>query len=134
VSAFDVINPKSLARPRGFSHGVLASPGVRMLFVAGQTAADPLGRVSDPAFAAQFETALERTLVVVESAGGRPEHIVRMTVYVTDMDAYRESRGTLGEIWRRRMGAHYPAMSLVEVNRLVDDEASVEIEATAIVP
>ena len=105
-----------------------------MLFVAGQTAADAHGRVADRGFAAQFETALARARAVVEAAGGTPAHIARMTVFVTDLDAYLSSRETLGTIWRRRMAAHYPAMALVEVTRLVDAEASVEIEATAVIP
>ena len=79
-------------------------------------------------------TSLEKALTVVRAAGGRPEHIGRMTVYVTDMDAYLESRRLLREIWRERMGDHYPAMALVQVTRLVDPGATVEIEATAVVP
>lgn len=134
MSLLEIVNPKTLGRPRGFSHGVLAPAGARMLFVAGQTAADDQGRVSDATFAAQFAAALSRTLEVVHAAGGRPEHIARMTVYVTDMESYRGSRTALREIWERHMGTHYPAMALVEVTTLVDAQATVEIEATALIP
>ena len=129
-----VINPTSLGAPRGFSHGLLAPPGARLLFVAGQTAADAEGRVGPPDFAAQFDTALARVLTVVQEAGGTPSHVARMTVFVTDLDAYLASRKVLREIWARRMGTHYPAIALVEVSRLVDRGASVEIEATAAIP
>jgi enamine deaminase RidA (YjgF/YER057c/UK114 family) len=129
-----IINPTSLGAPRGFSHGVLAPLGARLLFVAGQTAADADGVVSSLDFAAQFDTALARVLTVVQEAGGSPSHVVRMTVFVSDLDAYLASRQVLRDVWARRMGTHYPAMVLVEVNRLVDKGASVEIEAIAAIP
>ena len=129
-----VINPESLGAPRGFSHGLLAPAGARLLFVAGQTAADAKGVVGRGEFAAQFDAALARVLTVVQEAGGTPAHVARMTIFVSDLDAYLASRRELREVWARRMGAHYPAMALVEVNRLVDAGAAVEIEATAIVP
>lgn len=134
TDAFRVLRPEELGAARGFQHGLLAPAGARILFVAGQTAADPDGTVTGSAFADQFETALRKVLRVVEEAGGRPEHVGRMTVYVTDLEAYRASRSDLGRAWRAHMGRHYPAMSLVAVTGLVDDEALVEIEATAVVP
>ena len=134
MSAFTRINPSELGVPRGFTHGVLAPEGWRVLFVAGQTAADAAGDVSDRGFLAQFVAALDKTLAVVRAAGGRPEHIGRMTVYVTDLDAYLESRSVLKQQWQDRMGDHYPAMALVGVTRLVDADATVEIEATAMIP
>ena len=134
MNPFTTVNPPVLGAPRGFSHGLLAPAGSRLLFVAGQTAADEQGHVADGAFAAQFEAALTRVLTVVATAGGRPEHVARMTIFATDLDAYLESRHALGEIWKRLMGAHYPAMALVEVKRLVDADATVEIEATAVIP
>jgi enamine deaminase RidA (YjgF/YER057c/UK114 family) len=105
-----------------------------VLFVAGQTAADAGGRVAERGFVAQFVSSLEKTLAVVRAAGGRPEHIGRMTVYVTDLDAYLENRSALKQPWRALMGDHYPAMALVGVTRLVDRDAVVEIEATAVIP
>ncbi len=131
---FTLVNPPALGAPRGFSHGQLSPSGSRLLFVAGQTAADANGHVADPGFAAQFEMALTRVIAVVATAGGKPEHIGRMTVFVTDLDAYREARRSVGLAWKRCMGGHYPAMSLVEVTRLVDAGATVEIEATAVLP
>ena len=134
MSAFTRINPPELGAPRGFAHGLLAPEGWRVLFVAGQTAADAGGQVADRAFVAQFVASLEKTLAVVRAAGGGPEHIGRMTLYVTDLDAYLDSRSALGQKWRERMGDHYPAMALVGVTRLVDAAATVEIEATAMIP
>lgn len=134
TNSFEEINPPALGAPRGFNHGLLVRPGWGMLFVAGQTAASTAGVVRDVAFVSQFTEALQKTIAVVQAAGGQPEHIVRMTVYVTDMDAYRESRASLTGVWQRLMGRHYPAMALVEVSRLVDPDATVEIEATAALP
>jgi enamine deaminase RidA (YjgF/YER057c/UK114 family) len=128
------INPEDLGTPRGFSHGMLEPSNGRVLFVAGQTAADADGHVGNPEFVAQFESALAKALLVVTSVGGRVEHVGRMTVYVTDIVAYRCNRKALGEVWQRHMGSHYPAMALVQVSALVDEEATVEIEVTAILP
>jgi len=134
MSVFEVVNPPGLGRPRGFSHGLLAPAGSRVLFVAGQTAADGDGRIANRGFAAQFEAALMRALTVVREAGGTPAHVARMTVFVTDLDGYLSCGEALGRIWRAHMGTHYPAMALVEVRRLVDADATVEIETTAVIP
>jgi enamine deaminase RidA (YjgF/YER057c/UK114 family) len=134
VNPFTLVNPPVLGAPRGFSHGLLAPAGSRLLFVGGQTAADAEGRIAETGFVPQFEAALTRVLTVVATAGGRPEHVARMTIFVTELDAYLESRPVLGETWSRLMGSHYPAMALVEVKRLVDVDATVEIEATAVIP
>ena len=134
MSFFEEINPPALGAPRGLNHGLLVQAGWSLLFVAGQTAATVDGEVSDRAFVSQFTEALDKTLAVVRAAGGTAEHIVRMTVYVTDMPAYRASRPRLNTMWHERMGRHYPAMALVAVTELVDRDASVEIEATAALP
>ncbi|MDE2943522.1 MAG: RidA family protein [Gemmatimonadota bacterium] len=131
---FEVLNPAALGEPRGWNHGLLAPPGGRVLFVAGQTASGSSGRIETPDFAAQFALALDRVLAVVRAAGGEPAHIGRMTIYVTDLAAYRDARSELGAAWRARLGRHYPAMALVEVSALVDAGAQVEIEATAVLP
>ncbi len=128
----EMINPPELGAPRGWTNGVVAPAGGRLLFVAGQTAADPSGRVSALDFASQFDEALRKILTVVEAAGAGAADITRMTVYVSNIDAYLEARPRLGELWKVRMGRHYPAMTLVEVARLVDAGAMVEIEATAV--
>jgi enamine deaminase RidA (YjgF/YER057c/UK114 family) len=126
--SFDIINPSPLGRPSGWNHGMLGPAGGRVLFVAGQTAAGAAGIVE------QWERALERVVTVVRAAGGAPEDIGRMTVYVTDRAAYLAARRALGDVHRRHMGKHYPAMALVEVKALVDEGALVEIEATAVIP
>ena len=131
---FDIVNPRELGKPHGFNHGLVAPPGARLLFVAGQTATDEAGRITSNDFAAQFERALERVLAVVRHAGGRPEHVGRMTIYVTTISGYAASREALGVLWKRHMGSHYPAMALVEVTALFDPDALVEIEATAVLP
>lgn len=125
--SFDILNPEPLGRPSGWNNGLLGPPGGRVLFVAGQTAPAVSGLI------AQWEAALERVLAVVRAARGAPQDIGRMTVYVTDKAAYLAGRPALGEIHRRLMGKHYPAMALVEVNALVDPGALVEIEATAVI-
>jgi len=123
-----IVNPDALGRPSGWNHGMLAPAGGRVLFVAGQTAPDRAGLVE------QWAGALERVLEVVRVAGGGAEHIGRMTVYVTDRQLYLASLKPLGEVHRRFMGRHYPAMTLVEVRALADAHAVVEIEATAVLP
>jgi enamine deaminase RidA (YjgF/YER057c/UK114 family) len=125
--SFEIINPEPLGRPSGWNHGMLGPAGGRILFVAGQAAPDAGDLV------AQWERALERVLAVVQAARGAPQDIGRMTVYVTDKAAYLAGRPALGEVHRRLMGKHYPAMALVEVKSLVDPGALVEIEATAVI-
>ncbi|HSM35721.1 MAG TPA: RidA family protein [Longimicrobiales bacterium] len=127
------IAPAELGAPSGFSHGLLADQGGRMLFVAGQTATGPDGSVVGGGLAEQFGVALDRVLAVVRAAGGAPESVGGMTVFVTDMGAYRAARRELGGVWRDRMGDHYPAMALVAVTELVDEGALLEIEATAMI-
>ena len=129
----DVVNPPELGKPRGYVHGVLAPAGARVLFVAGQTAADSEGHISRSDFGGQFEMALQRVIAVVRAAGGVTDDIVRMTVYVTSMRAYRDSRTALRAIWLRSIGSHYPSMTLFEVTALADEGAVVEIDAMAVV-
>ena len=142
---FAIVNPPELGTPRGFAHGLIAPAGGRLLFVAGQTAGNAAlkgprhdngprhdGGIAASLFAQQFDDALARVLAVVRAAGGRPEQLARMTVYVTEIDAYRKSRPALRDLWLRHMGSHYPAMALVAVTALVDEQAMVEIEATAV--
>jgi NAD(P)-dependent dehydrogenase (short-subunit alcohol dehydrogenase family) len=129
---FVIINPEELGAPRGWNNGMLAAAGGRVLFIAGQTARDGSGQVPAADFVAQFDRALGNVLAVLLQAGGEPGHIGRFTIYVTDMAQYRASLKPLGEVYRRRMGTHFPAMALVEVTSLVDPVAVVEIEATAV--
>jgi enamine deaminase RidA (YjgF/YER057c/UK114 family) len=124
------VNPDSLAPPRGYNHGMKGA-GV-LLFVAGQVGWTREGQVVSADFISQFQRALENVIDVVWTAGGRPADIARMVVYVTDKSEYTARAREIGEIWRARMGRHYPAMALVEVKGLLDDEAKVEIEAMAL--
>ncbi len=130
----DIINPKSLGEPRGWNNGMLAPAGARLLFVAGQVAMDATGKIAASGFVQQFTRALENVLAVVHEAGGRSEDIARLTIYVTDLEAYMSSRKALGAAYRKLMARHYPAMSLVQVKGLVEEGALVEIEATAVLP
>lgn len=133
MSTYQIINPASLGTPSGWNNGMLAPAGGRVLFVAGQTACEQSGQ--PPAgFVEQFGKALENVLAVVREAGGGPEHIGRLTIFVTDLAAYRAGLKPLGDTYRKAMGRHYPAMALVQVAGLVDPRALVEIEATAVIP
>ena len=129
---FAIVNPPELGAPRGWNNGMLAQPEGRTFFIAGQTARDDSGRVQPADFVTQFDRALGNVLTVLRQAGGEPGDIGRFTIYVTDMTQYRAGLKPLGEVYRRRMGTHYPAMALVEVKSLVDPQALVEIEATAV--
>jgi NAD(P)-dependent dehydrogenase (short-subunit alcohol dehydrogenase family) len=129
---FTIVNPEELGAPRGWNNGLLAQGVGRTLFIAGQTARDASGRAPSTDLVSQFDRALGNVLAVLGAAGGEPRDIGRFTIYVTDMAQYRSSLKPLGETYRRRMGMHYPAMALVEVKSLVDPNAVVEIEATAV--
>ena len=129
---FAIVNPAALGAPRGWNNGMLGSAGGRTLFIAGQTARDGSGKVPPADFVTQFDSALGNVLAVLREAGGESADIGRFTIYVTDMGQYRASLKPLGEVYRRRMGTHYPAMALVQVASLVDPHAAVEIEATAV--
>lgn len=131
---FDIFNPEVLGTPRGWNNGMLAPAGGRLLFVAGQTARDGSGAELPDGFVEQFEATLSNILAVVRGAGGSPEDIGRFTIYVADIEAYRNSLEALGAAYRNQMGRHYPAMALVAVRALVDPTAQVEIEATAVIP
>src|SRR5918998_264474 len=127
-----LINPASLGRPRGYANGVLAPEGGALLFIAGQIAWDEQQRIVGADFVAQFECALANVLAVVKEAGGTPEQIARLVVYVTDREEYRARQSEIGVCWRRLMGRHFPAMVLVEVKALLERDAKVEIEGIAV--
>ena len=128
----EFINPDSLGPPRGYSNGVLAPPGAKLLFIAGQIAWDERQRIISADFAGQFERALANLLAVVSEAGGVPADVARLVIYVTDKKEYLAARSEVGRRWRSLMGSHYPAMALVEVKGLLEDEAKVEIEGIAV--
>ena len=129
---WEIINPRG--QPKGWNDGLLAPGGGRTLFVAGQTASDGSGTVRPADFVTQFRLALANSLAVVRAAGGRPTDVGRMTVYVLDMEEYRDCRRELGAVWKELMGRHYPAMALVEVSALLDEHALLEMETTAVIP
>lgn len=126
----ETLHPEGWPRPRGYSNGIVGSG--RTLFVAGQIGWTPLGIFEKRDFVGQFDQALANVITIVEAAGGTSASIARLTVYVTDLEAYRSSQKQIGEIWRKRMGKVFPAMALVGVAGLVEREALVEIEATAV--
>jgi enamine deaminase RidA (YjgF/YER057c/UK114 family) len=133
VGKFELLNPVALGPPKGWTNGVLTPRGGRMLFVAGQAGWQGDAAGEPPGFADQFARALDKVLVVVRDAGGDAHTIARLTVYVTDLAAYRAARPALGALWRERFGDYYPAMALIEAKGLVDRGAMVEIEATAVI-
>jgi enamine deaminase RidA (YjgF/YER057c/UK114 family) len=126
-----VLQPPGWPRPKGFANGILARG--EMVFVGGMIGQDSQGRFAE-GFAAQMKLALENIAAVLKEAGATPEHIVRLTWYVRDIDEYLSDLDALGAAYREVMGRHFPAMAVVEVNRLVEPLARLEIEATAVLP
>ncbi|MFJ9902497.1 RidA family protein [Streptomyces sp. NPDC101152] len=127
------VNPTELSPPAGFSHAVVAT-GTRVVFLAGQTALDTAGKVTGDTLPAQFEKALTNLLTALAATGGTPADLARVTVYATDVAAYRVHAAELGRVWRRLAGRDYPAMAVVEVVRLWDDQALVELDGFAVLP
>src|SRR5687767_8302549 len=121
--AHELINPKELGSPRGYSNGVLAEPGGRLLFIAGQIAWDETQTIVSDELDVHFGRALENVVAVLRAAGGAPEHLVRLMIYVTDRDQYLRAFKSIGEAYRRVLGRHYPAMALVEVKALLEPAA-----------
>ncbi len=128
------INPASLGAPRGYSNGMLAPAGGRLLAIAGQIAWDAEQKLVSDEFAAQFEQALRNVLAVVNGAGGGPEHVAQLTIYVVDRFAYTASLKLVGAAYREIMGKHFPCMALVEVKALLEPGAQIEIQGLAVVP
>lgn len=127
-----VIQPKNWPKPKGYANGIVASG--RMVFLGGQVGWDETETMVSSDFVAQVKQALLNIITILDEAGGKPEHIVRMTWYVTDRDAYLGSQRELGQVYQEVMGRHYPAMSLLVIKALVEEGAKVEIEATAVLP
>jgi enamine deaminase RidA (YjgF/YER057c/UK114 family) len=125
------VNPPELAQPRGFSHAVVGRGTI--VFLAGQTALDPQGRIVGADIVAQFDRALSNLLTALRSAGGRPDQLASLTVYTTDLDAYRTRAAEIGRVWRRLVGTDYPAVAGIGVSRLWDVEALVEVQGFAVV-
>jgi enamine deaminase RidA (YjgF/YER057c/UK114 family) len=132
MSMMKVLQPPGWARAKGFSNGIAASG--RLVFIAGQIGWTGQGEWIEKSFAGQFRQALENILEVLKEAKGKPEHIVRLTWYVLDKKEYLASLNEVGAAYRQLMGRHYPTMAVVQVGGLVEDEARLEIEATAVIP
>ena len=129
-----LINPESLGAPSGYSNGLLADATGKLLFVSGQIAWNEKQQIVSNDFVEQFDRALANVVTVVRAAGGQPEHIVRLIIYVTNKVEYRERTREVGERYRKHLGKHFPAMVLVQVAGLLDDAAKVEIEGMALIP
>ena len=128
----EILQPPGWARAKGFSNGIAARG--TLVFIAGQIGWTPECKWEARDFAGQFRQALKNILEVLKEANGRPEHVVRLTWYVLDKREYLDSLKNVGEAYRELMGRHYPTMAVVQVSGLVEDEARLEIEATAVVP
>ncbi len=127
-----ILQPPTWARAKGFSNGIVATG--RLVFIAGQVGWTGQGEWREKSFAGQFRQTLQNILEVLEQAKGKPEHIVRLTWYVIDRDEYLASIKEVGAAYRELMGKHYPTMAVVQVSGLVERNARLEIEATAVVP
>jgi enamine deaminase RidA (YjgF/YER057c/UK114 family) len=132
--AFTLINPEALGAPSGYSNGLLVDGGGKLLFIAGQIAWDQDQKIVDDDFVEQFDKALSNVITVLRAAGGEPNNIVRLVIYVTNKIEYRERTREVGERYRKHLGKHFPAMVLVQVAGLLDDRAKVEIEGMAVIP
>lgn len=127
-----VLHPQGWAKPVGYANGIEARG--RIVFVAGQVGWDAQQQFHSTEIAPQFEQALKNVLAVLAEAGGRPEHVCRMTAYCCDKPAYLAARRELGRVWKALMGAHYPVMSMIFVSDLLDHPGKIELEATAVIP
>ena len=125
------VNPSSLAKPSGFSHAVVGSGTT--VFLAGQTGMLPDGSIVSGGVVAQFEQALTNLLTALAEAGGRPEQLASVTIYIVDMDDYRAKAREIGQVWKRLAGTDYPAMAGIGIDRLWDAEAVVELQALAVI-
>ena len=128
-----VLLPEGWSPPVGYANGIAVDPG-RLVFIAGQVGWNAAQRFESEELAAQFEQAVVNVLAVLGQAGGEAHHICRITAFCCDKPAYLAARRELGAIWRRHMGDHYPAMSMIFVADLLDSPGKIELEATAVVP
>ena len=133
VTPHRIVNPETLAPPEGFAHAVVAAPG-RTIYLGGQVAYDAEGRLTGDTMAEQLDVAAGNVVEALRAAGGAPEHLVSLQIFVTDVEAYRAALGPVGAAYRRHFGRHYPAMALFEVSRLFDPGALVELVGVAVVP
>ncbi|HUG77504.1 MAG TPA: RidA family protein [Burkholderiales bacterium] len=126
------LHPAGWKPPVGYANGIAARG--TLVFVAGQVGWNAQQKFESEEIAPQFEQALKNVIAVLAEAGARPEHVCRMTAYCCDKPVYLAARGELGKIWKRLMGRHYPAMSMIFVSDLLDSPGKIELEATAVIP
>lgn len=131
TSGLQVLQPSGWPQPKGYSNGIMAEG--RLVVTGGVVGWDVAGRFAD-GFVAQVRQALENIVAILAEGGARPDHLVRLTWYVVDMDEYVSNLRALGKVYREVIGTHYPSMALVQIVRLVEPSSRVEIEATAVVP
>ncbi len=129
----ELVNPSSLAAPVGYSHAVVAAPG-RTVYLGGQAGHAADGSLPEGGIVEHFEAACANVATALRAAGGEPEHLVWIQIFVTDAGEYRANLGPIGEAWRRQFGRHYPANALFEVRGLFDPRAKVELMAIAVRP
>jgi enamine deaminase RidA (YjgF/YER057c/UK114 family) len=129
-----LINPEALGAPSGYANGLLVDGGGKLLFIAGQIAWDQDQKIVSDDFIEQFDKALSNVITVLRAAGGEPDNIVRLVIYVTNKIEYRQRTREVGERYRKHLGKHFPAMVLVQIAGLLDDRAQVEIEGMAVIP
>ena len=130
--SLEFVNPPELGVPKGFSHAVTGTG--RTVFLAGQTALDADGKIVGATVVEQFEKALGNLLAALTAAGGTPQDLASLTVYIVDMDDYKANARAIGGVWRRLIGDQYPAMAGVGISRLWDVEAMVEVQGFAVLP
>ncbi len=129
----DWVQPAGWPRPKGYSNGVLPGDG-RLLVLAGQVGWDEKEQLVPGGLVPQFEQALKNVLTVIGAAGGKPEHLVQLRIYLTDKQAYLTQLEQIGSVWRKMMGRHYPCMTGLVVAGLVEEGAMVELEGMAVLP
>ena len=133
VTEHEILNPPTLPAPSGFSHAVVAVPG-RTIYLGGQAAFDASGTLVGDTVAEQFDLAAGNVVLALEAAGARPEHLVSMQIFVTDVAAYRAALNDLAPVYRKHFGRHYPAIALFEVSGLFEPRAQVELVGIAVIP
>ena len=133
TSPHEILNPDTLPKPIGFSHAVVAVTG-RTVYLGGQAALDVDGNLVGNTIAEQFAQAARNVVAALEAAGGKPEHLVSMQIFVTDVGEYKASLSELATVYRESFGRHYPAVALLGVNELFDPAAKVELVCIAVIP
>jgi enamine deaminase RidA (YjgF/YER057c/UK114 family) len=130
----EIVTAPGLAPPVGYAHAVVGAPGGRTVHLGGQTALGADGAIQGETIVEQFDVAAGNVLAALRAAGGAPEHLVQVLVFVTDVAEYKAALRELGEVWKRRFGRRYPAIALLGVSALFDEAARVELVATAVIP